>query len=87
MATSIKAQYSPRPRGILENKLCQEAPVENEFYLIEAKCWGMNKQVNIRIYIGNLDKDEIKVLTMHKIFFFVAKLCYHSFEGQEIILR
>ena len=44
--------------------MCQEAPLEDEFDLIEAKCRGVNKQVNVRIYIGNLDKDEVEVLTM-----------------------
>ena len=38
MATSIDAQYSPRPRGILGSRLCQETPLKNEFDLIEAKC-------------------------------------------------
>lgn len=40
------------------------APLEDELDLIELKCWGVNEQVNIRIYIGNLDKDEVEVLTM-----------------------
>ena len=44
--------------------MCQEAPLEDEFDLIEAKCRGVNEQVNVRIYIGNLDKDEVEVLTM-----------------------
>jgi hypothetical protein len=44
--------------------LCQEPPLEDEFDLIEAKCQGMNEQINVMIYIGNLDKNEIEVLTI-----------------------
>ena len=64
MATSIKAQCSTKPRGILRSRMCQEGPFEDEFDLIQAKCRGVNEQVNIMIYIGNLDKMEIQVLTM-----------------------
>ena len=37
MATSIRAQCNARLRGILGSRLCQEAPFEDEFDLIEAK--------------------------------------------------
>ena len=49
MDTSIKAQCSARMRGIPGSRLCQEAPLEDEFDLIEAKCRGMNEQVNVRV--------------------------------------
>ena len=49
MATSIKAQCSTRPGGILGSTMCQEAPFEDEFDLIEAKCRGVNEQVNVKV--------------------------------------
>ena len=49
MATSIRAQCSARRRGILGSRLCQVAPFEDEFDLIEAKCWGVNEQINVMI--------------------------------------
>ena len=44
----IMAQCSARLRGILGSRLCQEAPFEDKFDLIEAKFWGVNEQVNFR---------------------------------------
>ena len=73
MDTSIKAQCSARMRGILGSRLCQEAPFEDEFDLIEAKCRGVNEQVNFGVYIGDLDKCEVEVLTMQERIFLAAK--------------
>ena len=64
MATCIRAQCSARLRGILGSRLCQEAPFEDEFDLIEATCRGVNERVNVGVYIRNLDKDKVEVLTM-----------------------
>ena len=74
MATSIRAQCNARPRGFLGSRLCQEAPFEDEFDLIEAKCRGVNEQVNVGVYIRDLDKDEVEVLTMQERISFAAKL-------------
>ena len=52
MATSIRAQCRARLRGIMGIRLCQKAPFEDEFNLIEAEYWGVNEKVNFRIYIG-----------------------------------
>ena len=49
MATSIRAQCNTRLRGILGSRLYQEAPLEDEFDLIEAKCQGVNEQVKVRV--------------------------------------
>jgi hypothetical protein len=46
----------------------------DEFDLIEAKCHGVNEQVNFRVYIRNLNKNEEEMLTMHEKLLFVAKL-------------
>ena len=73
MATSIRAQCSARLRGILGSRLCQEAPFKDEFDLIEAKCRGVNEQVNARVYIRDLNKDEIDVLTMKERITFEAE--------------
>jgi hypothetical protein len=51
MTTSMKAQCCPRPRGILGSRLCQEGPLENAFDFIDAKCWGVNEQLIVMIYI------------------------------------
>ena len=64
MATSIKIEYSIRRGGIPGSRMCQEAPLEDKFDLIEVKCQDVNEQVNVRIYFRDLDKDEIEVLTM-----------------------
>jgi hypothetical protein len=56
-------------RGILRSRLCQEAPFEDEFDLIETKYRGVNKQINFK----NLDKNEVEVLTMHEQILFGAK--------------
>ena len=53
-------------KGILGKKLCQEAPFKDEFDLIEAKCRGVNEQVNFGVYITHLDKYEVKVFTMQE---------------------
>jgi hypothetical protein len=37
-------------------ELYQEAPFEDEFNLIEAKCRGVGEQVNFGVYIRDLDK-------------------------------
>jgi hypothetical protein len=61
-------------RGILRSRLYQEAPFEDEFNLIEAKCRGVDEQVNFRVYIRNLDKYEVELLTMQERISFAAKL-------------
>ena len=53
-------------RIILGSRLCQEAPFEDEFDLIEAKGKGVNEQVSFGIYITDLDKYEAEVLTMQE---------------------
>lgn len=62
MATSIKAQYGTRLWGIIRSGMCSDAPLDDEIDFIEAKCWRMNEEVYVGIYIKNLDKDEVKVL-------------------------
>ena len=37
---------------------------EDEFDLIEAKYGGVNEQVVVRVYIRDLDKNEVEVLTI-----------------------
>ena len=86
MDTSINVQCSARMRGILGSTLCQEAPFENEFDVIEAKCRGVNEQVNFGVYIGDLDKYEVEVFTMQERISFAAKLGYHVLEGRVITL-
>jgi hypothetical protein len=56
MITSIRtqSQCSTKLREVLVSRLCQEVPFEDELNLIEAKCWGVNEQVNIGIYIRDL---------------------------------
>ena len=49
MATFIEAQCSTWPGGILGSRMCQEAPLEDEFDLIEVKCRGVNEQINVKI--------------------------------------
>ena len=49
LTTSIGTKCSARLRGILGSRLCQEAPFEDEFDLIEAKGRGVNEQVNFGI--------------------------------------
>ena len=44
--------------------MCQGAPLKDECDLIKAKGRGVNEQVNVRIQIRDLDKDEVEVLTM-----------------------
>lgn len=64
MVTSMKTQCSPRLTRNLGCKLYQEVPLENECDLTKAKCWDVNEQIYVRIYIRNLHKDEVHVLTM-----------------------
>ena len=66
MDTYFKAQCSAKMRVIIARRLCQEAPFEDEFDLIEAKGRGVNEQVKIWIYIRHLHKYEVKMFTMHK---------------------
>ena len=54
--------------------MCQETPFEDEFHLIEARCRGVNEQVNVGVYIRDLDKDEVEVLAMQERILFVAIL-------------
>jgi hypothetical protein len=61
-------------RVILGSRLCQEAPFEDEFDLFQAKGRGVNEQINYGIYIRDLDKYEVEVLTMQERILFVAKL-------------
>jgi len=74
LTTSIRTKCSARMRVILGSRLCQEAPFEDEFDLIEAKGRGVNEQVNFGIYIRDLDKYEVEVLTMQERISFTAKL-------------
>ena len=54
--------------------MCQKTPFQfNEFDLIEAKCWGVNEHVNVKVYIRDLNKDEIEVLTMKEQITFAAE--------------
>lgn len=46
--------------------MCQEVPFQDEFDLIEAKCWGVNEQVNVKVCIRNLNKDAVQVLAMQE---------------------
>ena len=87
LATSIRVLCSVRLRGILESRLCQESPLEDEFDIIEAKCWGVNEQVNVAVYIWDLNKDEVEVLTMQERILFAAKFWYHILEGRAITLE
>lgn len=64
MATSIKTQCSTRPGRILGSRMCQKTFLVDEFDLIEAKCQDINEQINVKIYIENLDKNEVDVLTI-----------------------
>ena len=77
MATSMRAQYSARLRGILGSRLCQEPPFEDEFDLIEAKCRGVNEQIHFRIQIRNLDENVIQMLTIQIKISFAAELGNH----------
>ena len=38
MITSMKAQCNPKLKEILGSRLCQKAPLHNEFDFIKAKC-------------------------------------------------
>jgi hypothetical protein len=67
-------KYNASMKVILGSKMCQEAPFEDEFDLIEAKDRGENKQIKFGVYIRDLDKYEVKVLTMQKRISFAAKL-------------
>jgi len=51
-------------RGILGSRLYQEGLFDNEFNLIETKCKGVNEQVHFGVYIKDLDKYEVELLTM-----------------------
>ena len=62
MTISIRTQCSARMKGFLGSKLCQEAPFDDEFDLIEAKDMGMDKQVNFEVYIRDLNIYEVEVL-------------------------
>ena len=46
-------------RVILESRLCQEAPFEDEFDLMEAKSKGVNEQINFRVYTRTLKNTSI----------------------------
>ena len=74
MDTYFRAQCSARMRIILGRRMCQEAPFEDEFDLIEAKGRGVNEQVNFWVYIRHLDKYEVKVFTMQERILFAAEL-------------
>jgi hypothetical protein len=60
-------------RVILGSRLCQETLFENEFDLIEAKGRGVIEKVNLGVYIRDLDKYEVEMLTMHEQILFEAK--------------
>ena len=89
LTTSIRTKCSARERRILGSRLCQNAPFENEFDLIEAKGRGVNEQVNFGIYIRHLDKYEVEVFTvftMQKQILFATNFWYHILEGRAITL-
>ena len=69
MTTSIRTKYSARMRVILGSRLYLEAPFENDFDLIESKDRGVDEQVNFGVYIKDLHKYEVEVLTMLEFFF------------------
>ena len=64
LSTSMRRLSKPGPARSLGRCMCQEAFLKNEFNLIEAKGWSMEKQVHIRIQIGNFDEDVVEVLTI-----------------------
>ena len=64
LTTSMRRLSKPGPARSLGRCMCQEASFENEFNLIEAKGWSVDKQVHIRIQIGNFDEDVVEVLTI-----------------------
>jgi hypothetical protein len=66
LTTFIMIKCSARMRVIQGSRLCQEAPFENEFNLIEFKSRDVNEQVNFRVYIRDLDKYEVDVLRMQE---------------------
>ena len=66
--------------------MCQKTSLHYEFDLIEAKCRGVNEQVNMKIYIETL-KNDLMVFTMYKVFLVVIKFRYHFFKGQTIIFE
>ena len=57
--------------------MCQKAPFKDEFDFIEAKCWGVNEQIHLRIQIRNLDEDVIEMLTIHIRILFAAEFGNH----------
>ena len=73
MTTSITTKCSARIRRIIGSILCQEAPFNNEFNLIGAKYRDVNDQVNFGVYIRDLDKYKVEVLTMQERILFAAK--------------
>ena len=56
LTTSMRRLSKPRPARSLGRCMCQEASLENEFNLIEAKGWGMDKQVHIGSKLETLMK-------------------------------
>jgi hypothetical protein len=66
--------------------MCQEASLQNEFDIIEAKCRGVYEQIYIRIQIRNLDEDVIRLLTIHIRISFAAELGNHIQEVCAIAL-
>jgi hypothetical protein len=74
LTTSIRIKCSARMRRILGSRLCLEAPLEDEYDLIKAKVRAMNEQIHFGVYIKNLDKYEVEVLTMQERIAFAAKL-------------
>jgi hypothetical protein len=74
LATSIRAHYSVRLRGIRGSRLYYKAPFDDEINLIEARYRDVNEQVNFGVYIRDLDKDEVEMLTMGERILFAAKL-------------
>jgi hypothetical protein len=73
MTTFIRTQCSVKLRGRLESRWYQETHSEYKFNLIEAKYQGMNEQLNFGIYIRDLDKYKVEVLTMQERILFAAK--------------
>ena len=87
LTTSMKRLSKIRPARSLGRCMCQEASLENEFNLIEAKGWGVDKQVHIRIQIGDFDEDVVEVLTILIGIPLAAKLRNHISEVCAIALQ
>ena len=82
-----KGTMQPQAAKNFRKQIVSRGPLENEFDLIKAKCWGVNELVNVMLYTEEFDKDEVELLTMQKQISLVAEFGYHFFEGRTIALR